>query len=150
MLIVLEGCDGSGKTTLAKMLATLFDASIVHCTTKTPNDYEYFRRIIESSKTKNIIADRFCYGQFVYQTEEERKLDLPMLYKLEASMLSVNAKVIYMDTSAEYAYYKLQNRGDTQQTCEELKEHIKGFNKIFELSSLRVYRYKVLTGGIEV
>lgn len=150
MLIVLEGCDGSGKTTLAKMLATLFDANIVHCTTKTPNDYEYFRQIIESSKTKNIIADRFCYGQFVYQTEEERKLDLPMLYKLEASMLSVNAKVIYMDTSAEYAYYKLQNRGDTQQTCEELKEHIKGFNKIFELSSLQVYRYKVLTGGIEV
>lgn len=62
MLIVLEGCDGSGKTTLAKMLATLFDASIVHCTTKTPNDYEYFRRIIESSKTKNIIADRFAMG----------------------------------------------------------------------------------------
>lgn len=150
MLVVLEGCDGSGKSTLARFLSKIMNAEIVHCTASTPNDYGYFLNIIEASKTRNIIADRFCYGQFVYQTEEERKLDLPMLYKLEASMLSVNAKVIYMDTSAEYAYYKLQNRGDTQQTCEELKEHIKGFNKIFELSSLQVYRYKVLTGGIEV
>lgn len=150
MLVVLEGCDGSGKSTLARFLSKIMNAEIVHCTASTPNNYDYFLNIIEASKTRNIIADRFCYGQFVYQTEEERKLDLPMLYKLEASMLSVNAKVIYMDTSAEYAYYKLQNRGDTQQTCEELKEHIKGFNKIFELSSLQVYRYKVLTGGIEV
>ena len=40
MLFVLEGCDGSGKTTVAKHLKNILPAAeIVHCTTDTPNDY---------------------------------------------------------------------------------------------------------------
>ena len=97
MLIVLEGCDGSGKTTIANNLkAILPDAEIIHCTTETPNTFDFFRAIIFASKERDIIADRFCYGQFVYQTEEERHLTEEQLYALEIGMLAAGAKVIHV------------------------------------------------------
>ena len=66
MLIVLEGCDGSGKTTVARNLQNILpDAEIIHCTRETPNDYSFFWHLIQASKDRHIIADRFCYGQFV-------------------------------------------------------------------------------------
>ena len=95
MLIVLEGCDGSGKSTLAQDLAKILDAEVIHCSAKTPNDKEFFESIIDSSRYRNIIADRFCYGQFVYQKEDERPLgDIHDLNRLELKMLDAGAKVI--------------------------------------------------------
>ena len=83
MLIILEGCDGTGKTTLANMLKPLLGAEIVHCTTQTPNTYGFFNNIIYAAQKKHIIVDRFCYSQFVYQEEEDRPLALHEIYPLD-------------------------------------------------------------------
>ena len=97
MLIVLEGCDGSGKTTIAHNLkAVMPNAEIIHCTTDTPNDFEFFKTLILASQNRDIIADRFCYGQFVYQKPEERHLTPEQLYALEVGMISAGAKVIHV------------------------------------------------------
>lgn len=97
MLIVLEGCDGSGKTTIANNLkAILPNAEIIHCTTETPNDFEFFKGLILASQNRDIIADRFCYGQFVYQHPDERHLTSEELYALEVGMISAGAKVIHV------------------------------------------------------
>ena len=97
MLIVLEGCDGSGKTTIANNLkAILPNAEIIHCTTETPNDLEFFTDLIRAADCRNIIADRFCYGQFVYQSPEERHLTKEQLMELETLMLASGAKVIHV------------------------------------------------------
>lgn len=97
MLIVLEGCDGTGKTTIANNLkAILPNAEIIHCTTQTPNDFEFFKNLILASQNRDIIADRFCYGQFVYQNDAERHLTPEELYALEVGMISAGAKVIHV------------------------------------------------------
>ena len=102
MLIVLEGCDGTGKTTIANNLkAILPNAEIIHCTTETPNDFEFFRGLILASKERDIIADRFCYGQFVYQAPEERKLTPEQLVALEVGMLAHGTKVIHVTAPVE-------------------------------------------------
>ena len=75
MLIVLEGVDGVGKSTIARKLARILNARIIHCTKDTPNDYRYFHRILDAATSENVIDDRFCYGQFVYQAPEARYLD---------------------------------------------------------------------------
>ena len=141
MLVVLEGCDGSGKSTLARFLSKIMNAEIVHCTASTPNDYNYFL---------NIIADRFCYGQFVYQEAEDRRLNMYQLYKLEAQMLIAGTKVVYVAISPEYAESRLRSRGDYEQTLDQLRKYVKGFENIFKQSSLNIYRYNTLTGGIEL
>ncbi len=112
MLIVLEGCDGTGKTTLANKLALILGAEIIHCTTKTPNTAWFFENIIEMSKTRNIIADRFCYGQFVYQEPEERKVTKDELYTLELDMMNAGARVIYVDASEADIKKRLNARGE--------------------------------------
>lgn len=113
MLIVLEGCDGSGKTTVANHLLNILpNAEIVHCTTDTPNDWDFFSKLIEASKTRNIIADRFCYGQFVYQREEERHLTFKQLWDLEILMMMEGARVIHVAAPVDEIEDRLAMRGE--------------------------------------
>ena len=74
MLIVLEGCDGSGKSTLSDLLAQLYNAEVIHATRETPNDMEWFSSIMDEAQNHNIIMDRAFWGQFVYQKPFERHL----------------------------------------------------------------------------
>ena len=113
MLVVLEGCDGSGKSTVARSLAKVLGAEIIHCTSTTPNDKKFFESIIEASKTRNIIADRFCYGQFVYQKEKDRPLgNIQNLHRLETKMLKAGARVVYVEAPVDEVEQRLKARGE--------------------------------------
>ena len=135
MLYVLEGCDGSGKTTVARHLKNLLpDAEIVHCTRETPNDYYFFCGLIEASKTRNIIADRFCYGQFVYQDADKRHLTKDSLTDLETKMISVGARVIHVTASVDEIEDRLTLRGE--KTDIPVREICDRYLDLFENKSL--------------
>lgn len=128
MLIILEGCDATGKTTLANMLAPLLNAQIVHSTAETPNDYRYFEELLGASEYTNIIADRFCYSQFVYQDSEHRPLTEYMKFKdewevlhiLECNLLRNNAKVIYCYADAGVIAERMIVRGEDPIAIDEI------------------------------
>ena len=143
MLIVLEGCDGVGKSTIANNLAKILNARIVHCTTTTPNDYKFFKEIIDASRTQNIIADRFCYGQFVYQKPCERNLYWEQLTQLELDMLDAGAKVIHVTADVEEVKKRLSIRGET--TSMPVEEIMDRFTDLFESSLERPFVW--WTGG---
>lgn len=146
MLIVLEGCDGVGKSTIARSLAKILNARIIHCTTTTPNDYKFFKNIIDISKTQNIIADRFCYGQFVYQTPAERHLTWEELTQLELDMAEAGAKVVYVKAGVGEVQRRLNCRGEkTDLPVEQIMDK---FEDIFESTSLE-NPYVWWTGGDE-
>ena len=142
MLVVLEGCDGAGKSTLAEFLAKLLNADIVHCTAETPNDYEFFDNIISAAITKNIIADRFCYGQFVYQEKEDRRLPKADLRILETRMLEADGKVILVTAPEDVILARLASRGET--THMPVKDILSRFEKVMSKSILPVMRYDTL------
>lgn len=114
MLIVLEGCDGAGKTRLAKQLKYVYpNSEIIHCTRETPNTFEYFLDIIRKSTSGEvIIADRFCFGQFVYQEIEERKFSKERLQELVDVMNIVGAKIVFVDAPTEVIKHRLSCRGE--------------------------------------
>lgn len=149
MLVVLEGCDGSGKSTLAKSLAKVLGADIVHCTSTTPNDMKFFKGIIEASKTRNIIADRFCYGQFVYQKEKDRPLgNIKNLHKLEVQLLKAGAKVIYVEAPLKEIENRLEERGEVLINCLTVSEVLYRFEDVLSKQSIlgdRLIRWN--TGG---
>lgn len=142
MLVVLEGCDGAGKSTFAEFLAKLLNADIVHCTAETPNTYGFFYNIIEAAKTKNIIADRFCYGQFVYQEKDERKLSTLDLRLLETRMLEADGKVILVTAPEDVIIARLASRGEV--THMPVKDILSRFEKVMSKSILPVMHYDTL------
>lgn len=135
MLIILEGCDGAGKTTLAKLLQnTISNSNIIHCNRETPNDLQFFESIVQESYSRTIIADRFCYGQFVYQEPEDRPLsyedgvnmwDNPYagLHKLETHMLNADVKLIYVYANLEDIQRRLSARNESVPVHTILKKY---------------------------
>lgn len=137
MLVILEGCDGSGKSTLARSLAKVLGADIIHCTSRTPNDKKFFESIIEASKTRNIIADRFCYGQYVYQEKKDRPLgNYEDLNNLEAKMLAAGAKVLFVGAPIEEIEERLAARGEKLVNGLKVGEVILKFEELFTLHSI--------------
>ena len=69
MRIILEGIDGSGKTTLAKILADKYNLDICHCTQYDPTDYDFYRH---SVRKNNIVWDRHTVGELIYSKVFDR------------------------------------------------------------------------------
>lgn len=139
MLVILEGCDGTGKTTLAKFLAQVLNAEIIHCTAKTPNTYIFFADIVEAARDRNIIADRFCYGQFVYQMEHERPLKEQQLRTLETYMLQQGVKLIHVKAPQSVVEACLAERGEN--TTIPVKDILERFETVLSNSILPVIEY---------
>lgn len=116
MLIVLEGCDGSGKSTLVDLLKSLSyepeNVEVIHATRETPNDMEWFMSIMDQAKDRNIIMDRAFWGQFVYQNPNERKLSFNDLSKLERRLADEGGKLIYVYSPERVITRRLRNRNE--------------------------------------
>ena len=151
MLIVLEGCDGTGKTTLAKLLQTCYNMEYIHCTAETPNNYEFFADIIKRSANTDIVCDRFFWGQFVYQKEEERHLTKDELFSLYALMntASKRNRIILVEASPFAVQSRLNSRNET--TKLSVYDILRAFKIIASEScaDVPVYRYNTSTGEIE-
>ena len=141
MLVVLEGCDGTGKTTLANTLAAIMNAEVIHCTKETPNDYQFFHGIIEASKTRNIIADRFMYGQFVYQEKKDRALTKKERYLLETEILAAGGSVVLVTAPEKEIEKRLRLRGETLINGLEIDEVLNKFERLSEESILNFVVY---------
>lgn len=63
MKIILEGCDGTGKTTLAKLLAEKYGLDICHCTADDPGDFEFYKN---TARKENVVWDRHTIGELIY------------------------------------------------------------------------------------
>lgn len=70
MKIILEGADGAGKTTLAKILANKYNMEIVHCTWRDAADYNFQ---CQTLRKENIIWDRHFLSELVYHDIFDRK-----------------------------------------------------------------------------
>lgn len=86
MKIILEGCDGTGKTTLAKILAERYGLDICHCTQKDPADYEFYRQTL---RKENVIWDRHTLGELIYPNVFARK---PKIGVEDARLLMMYAR----------------------------------------------------------
>jgi hypothetical protein len=68
MIIIIEGPDGAGKTTLAGELVDHFNLRYVH-EGPPPQDIdplEYYTDLLTSYRDDNIVFDRFALGERVY------------------------------------------------------------------------------------
>ena len=148
MLIVLEGCDGTGKTSIAKLIqAVMLDAEIIHCTAETPNDFKFFSKLIDIGQYRNIILDRGMYGQFVYQSPEDRKLSHKQLRALELNMIRTGAKVVHVTAMQQTVEDRLNSRSEIP--MHTVSVLLSRFDDLFEKSLMPVITVDT-TNGIEI
>lgn len=147
MLIVLEGIDGVGKTTLANLLSKTYDAGIIHATRETPNDWAWFNELMDLAKDRNIIMDRSFWGQFVYQDSEERKLNWEQLHELEHRLEQEDGKLIYVTANTSDILERLKGRAETlSRPLDLLKER---YEAVILLSECPVIIYNTSTGEVQ-
>ena len=148
MLIVLEGCDGTGKTSIAKLIqAVMLDAEIIHCTAETPNDFKFFSKLIDIGQYRNIILDRGMYGQFVYQSPEDRKLSHKQLRALELNMIKTGAKVVHVTAMKQTVEDRLNSRSEVP--MHTVSVLLSRFDDLFEKSLMPVITVDT-TNGLEI
>ena len=144
MLWILEGYDGTGKTTLSKKIAEKdsaeyrhFDSSIA----KDKNAFNVFKSIIEEAKHKNIVCDRFMYGQFVYQGEKERTLSVNELNWLEQALDNGYTTIILCKCSIPSIQWTQYTRGEEIEDWSVIEE------RMLKFENLMPYGHKIYTLG---
>lgn len=146
MMIVLEGIDGVGKTTLANLLSKTYNAGIIHATRETPNNWSWFNELMDLAKDCNLIMDRAFWGQFVYQDPEERKLTWEQLHELEHRLEQEEGYIIYVTASNEDIKNRLGARAEVlSRPLETLKER---YETVILSADCRVITYNTSTGEV--
>lgn len=114
MKIILEGADGTGKTTLARLLADKYNLDICHCTQSDPADYEFYK---QTARKDNVVWDRHTIGELIYPDVFERKPQvspedtrLVIAYAREAG-----AKIFVLTSDIEEIKRRLTARGTEDQ-----------------------------------
>jgi len=109
--IILEGADGTGKTTLATMLSKYYGWDICHCTSEDPTDYDFYSQI---SRKQNVIWDRHAIGELIYPTVFNRKAKIGaedvrlILHHAKES----GAKIFVLTADIKDIEYRLNKRGN--------------------------------------
>lgn len=126
--IIIEGVDGAGKDYLIKQLLELYPHmkyEVVKCDRHTPNTFQFFKNLLVEKKC--YIFNRFCYGQFVYQTSKDRKekgwMTTDELLELEHIINETNSIVVYVKSDLNKCLHNCKkDRDDSYYTLDYLKQ----------------------------
>ena len=126
--IIIEGTDGTGKSTIADYISKSYDFEYYHSSDKTPNNYNYHFELL-SSDHKNVL-DRFQIGEIIYPILFGRKSKLSLNQVLMLARTEDTHTLILYSSSEEFLYNRLKNRGDDD--IDNI-EYVYQANKLFKL-----------------
>lgn len=148
MIIIIEGPDGSGKTTLAEILSRQTGFPVVHRTQ--PKSEEEKAKMMDGyvdaiKKGKNIIFDRCWYSEMAYGPimRDKSVISYPEMYELEQLLTKRGALIIYCTDKPETLWYRCSKRGEDYITDYDTFVSIcKEFDKIMSVPHrIPVVRY---------
>jgi len=79
MIIIIEGCDGTGKTTLAHLLGKIYNLDIIHGGPFDPQDYLFYKQMLRKERA---VWDRHFLSEYIYSDVLKRS---PYLSKQNVS-----------------------------------------------------------------
>lgn len=149
MIIIIEGPDGSGKTTLAEKLHKQTKYPIVHMSQ--PNSEEEKKLMLgEYLQTvrngKNMIFDRCWYSEMVYGPimRGGSAISYPDMYMLEEQLAKAGAIIIYATGPKAALWQRCQKRGEDYITARsDFNAICENFDKIMSIPHhIPVVRYE--------
>lgn len=122
MNIIIEGCDGTGKSTIAKHISDRLEMFYWH--ESQPRTFDQYCQMLRSG---NFVYDRFCFGQFVYNPPEERKMSFEELQNLVTEVFpETDTILLYVDAKTDTIIDRLIARGEGNESIrEEMSRYLK-------------------------
>lgn len=151
MIIILEGPDGSGKTTLANKIKDQTGYTLLHRShstdTGSTNLMDEYAQVIKSGK--NCIMDRGWYSEMVYGPVMRGGsiISYPQMYELEKLLAKNGALVIYCTAPEQTLWKRCLRRGEDYVTKKEAFHEIcSGFDVLMyevpHIIPVLTYEYK--------
>lgn len=126
MIIIIEGCDGAGKTTLIESLTTQYPfAKTFHFGAPVAGEDQFLRYakpILEADPLDVIIYDRSWYSEFVYGPVMRGKYEfLPEHSQILEKLVMQHGGgfVVYATASVDTLWERCTQRGETYITDKE-------------------------------
>lgn len=149
MIIIIEGPDGSGKTTLAEKLHKQTKYPIVHMS-QPKTDEEKKLMLGEYLQTvrngKNMIFDRCWYSEMVYGPimRGSSAISYPDMYMLEEQLAKAGAIIVYATGPKAALWQRCQKRGEDYVTARsDFNAICENFDKIMSIPHhIPVVRYE--------
>lgn len=153
MIIIIEGPDGSGKTTLAKQLSRQTGYKVIHRTRPKSEEekavmMDEYLRVIRSRD--NMIFDRSWYSEMVYGPvmRDASVISYQQMYDLERQLAEVGALIIYCTDTKSVMWTRCQERGEDYILDRTTFDRIcDGFDALFaspHLIPVMTYKYHEL------
>ena len=141
MILILEGCDKTGKSTLAAKLSKELGFPILKTSApkKGEDPYrEYVTKILTSNE--NIIFDRFHLGELVYGPIYRKKsqLDQAQFRSLELLLKARDARIIYCEAPKEFILQKFKEDNETFAQPSDIQLILDTYKSILSKTSLPV------------
>lgn len=143
-IIVLEGADASGKSTLAKKLVEALDGEYVKFSQPVKPPYEeYLRFLLNHDPAKTYILDRFMYGELVYGPIFRGAAGFSMLdlNYLEMVLMRFNHVVIHCQVSLDQNLKKLKERGDDLVKLHQVEDIRLRYQAVFKHALIEQFIY---------
>lgn len=107
MRIIIEGCDGTGKTTLVNGLAKEFNLGKIHISNKDPNDLDFYYQFLRKD---DVIFDRNLIGEMIYPNifNRPQKLKEYELDYLMAKAKELNIHIIILTAAIDTINFRLK------------------------------------------
>jgi hypothetical protein len=148
-MIIIEGCDGTGKTFLAKRLAAYFNYNYVK---ENLPKYDGFKYYIDRSISlpQNIVLDRFHLGEYVYPiVKNDGRIPLSQLHQrmVERILLTRPCVIIHAKTNKKFIESVFDNRGEDFVTKDDIDLILNKFDECIDRSLLQNFIYDVDKGN---
>lgn len=138
MNIIIEGTDGTGKSTLAKYLQENFNLKYHHSSSETDNNFDYHFELLDSND--DVVLDRFQLGEIIYPLftpNRESKITLSQAVML--SRMEDTLTIILYASDTSVLKERIHERGETYSPLyDTINELFKLLGETFELLEVPV------------
>ena len=138
MNIIIEGTDGTGKSTLAKYLQDKFNLNYQHSSNETDNNFDYHFKLLDSNE--NVVLDRFQLGEIIYPMftpDREPKITLSQAVML--SRMEDTLTIILYASDTSILKERIHERGEVYSPLyESINSMFKLLGETFELLEVPV------------
>ena len=144
-IIILEGLDKCGKSSLASIIARNLACNILKCSAPTEDPYKEYVTKLLNNDDDNIIFDRFCYGELVYGPIYRGKsaIDSNKLLNLELLLQARDSILIYCEASLDFIKQKFIEDNETFTKMIDIKKLLSGYRRVISQAKIPVLHHQL-------